>query len=288
MKIPSSLKLVFFKSITNCAFYFNKELYSVFQNFHQAGIFNLKLWKEISVCSQPLGSYSSSCSYLCHLGYYSSLQWSCLPGLVNWPSVGSQSYVLLSPYPLLLFFIFLEIGVYLFIYLFSAVLGLRFCARAFSGCGKRGPLFIAVRGPLTIAASLVAEHRLQTRRLSSCGSRAQLLRGMWDLPRPGPKPVRPALAGRLSITAPPGKPSPPFILWLLHARVQTWSNVDCCEHECRIVLSNEMRSRQHSMTKKAGITIGVWWLPDSGRKCIEPHTGTETGGPLKWLLCFFF
>ena len=34
-----------------------------------------------------------------------------------------------------------------------AVLGLRFRARAFSSCGKRGPLFIAVRGPLTIAAS---------------------------------------------------------------------------------------------------------------------------------------
>ena len=49
---------------------------------------------------------------------------------------------------------------YLFIYLFMAVLGLRFCARAFSSCGKRGPLFIAVRGPLTVAASLVAEHKL--------------------------------------------------------------------------------------------------------------------------------
>ena len=59
-----------------------------------------------------------------------------------------------------------------FIYLFLAVLGLRFCARPFSSCGKLGQLFIAVRGPLTIAASLVAEHRLQTRRLSSCGSRA--------------------------------------------------------------------------------------------------------------------
>ena len=34
-----------------------------------------------------------------------------------------------------------------------AVLGLRFCARAFSRCGKRGPLFIAVHRPLTIAAS---------------------------------------------------------------------------------------------------------------------------------------
>ena len=58
----------------------------------------------------------------------------------------------------------------LFIYLFMAVLGLRFWARAFSSCGKWGPLFIAVRGPLIIAASLVAEHRLQTRRLSRCGS----------------------------------------------------------------------------------------------------------------------
>ena len=87
-----------------------------------------------------------------------------------------------------------------------AVLGLCFCARAFSSCGKWGPLFIAVRGPLTIVASLVVEHRLQTHRLSNCGSRAQLLRGMWDPPRPGLEPVSPALAGRLSTTAPPGKP----------------------------------------------------------------------------------
>ena len=51
-----------------------------------------------------------------------------------------------------------------------ALLGLRFCARAFYSCGKRGPLFIAVRGPLIIMAPLVAEHRLQTRRLSTCGA----------------------------------------------------------------------------------------------------------------------
>ena len=93
-----------------------------------------------------------------------------------------------------------------------AVLGLRLRARAFSSHGKWGPLFIAVRGPLTVAASLVAEHRLQTRRLSSCGSRAQLLHGMWDPPRPGPEPVSSALAGRLSTTAPPGKPRYVFFL----------------------------------------------------------------------------
>ena len=88
-----------------------------------------------------------------------------------------------------------------------AVLGLRFCTRAFSSCGKWGPLFIAVCGPLSIAASLAAEHRLQTCRLSNCGSRAQLLRGMWDPPRAGLEPLSPALAGRFSATAPPGKPS---------------------------------------------------------------------------------
>ena len=86
------------------------------------------------------------------------------------------------------------------------MLGLRLCARALSSCDERGPLFIAVCGPLTIAASLVAEHRRQTRRVSSCGSRAQLLRGMWDPPGPGLEPESPALAGGFSTTAPPGKP----------------------------------------------------------------------------------
>ena len=74
---------------------------------------------------------------------------------------------------IMLFLFFFSFGfIYLFIHLFMAVLGLRFCARAFSSCGKWGPLFIAVCGPLIIAASHVAEHRLQTRRLSKCGSRA--------------------------------------------------------------------------------------------------------------------
>ena len=36
---------------------------------------------------------------------------------------------------------------------------------------------------------------------------------MWDLPRPGLEPVSPALAGRFSTTAPPGKP--PTILYVV-------------------------------------------------------------------------
>ena len=35
-----------------------------------------------------------------------------------------------------------------------------------------------------------------------------MLRGMWDLPGPGLKPVSPALAGGFLTTAPPGEPCP--------------------------------------------------------------------------------
>ena len=59
---------------------------------------------------------------------------------------------------------------YVCMYLFMAVLGLHFCTRALSSCGKQGPLFITVGRPLTIVASLAAEHRLQTCRLSNCSS----------------------------------------------------------------------------------------------------------------------
>ncbi|XP_073664751.1 uncharacterized protein [Tursiops truncatus] len=71
---------------------------------------------------------------------------------------------------------------------------------------EAGVLIRDIRGPLTVVASPIAEHRLRTRRLSNHGSRAQPLRGMWDLPGPGHEPVSPASAGGLSTTAPPGKP----------------------------------------------------------------------------------
>ena len=45
-----------------------------------------------------------------------------------------------------------------------AVLGLRFCVRAFSSCGKWGPLFITVRGSL--------KTREVYRGLSCCGAQA--------------------------------------------------------------------------------------------------------------------
>ena len=42
-------------------------------------------------------------------------------------------------------------------------------------------------------------------RLSSCGTQAELLCGMWDLPGLGIEPVSPLLAGRFLTTGSPGK-----------------------------------------------------------------------------------
>ena len=56
------------------------------------------------------------------------------------------------------FLFFLFYFIYLFIYL--AALGLRCCVRAFSSCGERGLLFVAVHTFLIAVASLVAEHGL--------------------------------------------------------------------------------------------------------------------------------
>ena len=57
-----------------------------------------------------------------------------------------------------------NIPVYLFIHSFihsfMAALGLCCCTWAFSSCGERGLLFVAVRGLLIVVASLVAEHGL--------------------------------------------------------------------------------------------------------------------------------
>ena len=77
-------------------------------------------------------------------------------------------------------------------------------------------------------ASLVAKHRLSVmqasaaaaRRLSSHGTRAQPLRGVWNLPRPGTTPMSPALAGRLPSTA-PGK-SPSRFLVTPHSTSPDW------------------------------------------------------------------
>ena len=111
-----------------------------------------------------------------------------------------------------------------------AALGLCCCAQAFSSWGANlhcgawashcggfscfGARALGMRASVVVACRLsscglwVLEHRLR-----SCASRAQLLRGMWDLPGPGLEPVSPALVGRFLTTAPPGKP---YKLFLIH------------------------------------------------------------------------
>ena len=54
---------------------------------------------------------------------------------------------------------------FFFFNLLMAALSLCCCTLAFSSCGERGLLFIAVRGLLTVVASLVVEHGLLAHRL---------------------------------------------------------------------------------------------------------------------------
>ena len=93
----------------------------------------------------------------------------------------------------------------LFIYLFSTVLGLCCCSQAFSSfgvqayhCSDFSWWGAQARG---VRASAVTAHRL-----SSCGWRAYLPCGVWDLLRSGIKLVSPALQDGFLTTGPPGKP----------------------------------------------------------------------------------
>ena len=86
----------------------------------------------------------------------------------------------------------------LIVYLFLAVSGLCCC------------LWLSLAeacGLLFTVPSLVAEHGLWGEWASAVVAQgwASWLRSTWDLPRPGIKPMSPALAGRFSTTGPPGK-----------------------------------------------------------------------------------
>ena len=73
----------------------------------------------------------------------------------------------------------------------------------FSCCGAQALgawASVVVACGLSSCGSRALEHKL-----SSCGARAKLLHGMWDLPRPEIEPVSPALASGFLTTVPPGK-----------------------------------------------------------------------------------
>ena len=92
-----------------------------------------------------------------------------------------------TSYQLYLFIYFLNKFIYLFIF----------------GC--------VGSSPLCVGSSLWWLLLLRSTGFSSCGTRAQLLRGTWDLPGPGLEPMSPALAGEFPTTAPPGKPLPALL-----------------------------------------------------------------------------
>ena len=116
-------------------------------------------------------------------------------------------------------FFFFNKFIYLFIYfyfwlrwVFVAAHGLSLVAasRVYSSlrCADfslRWLLLLQSMGSRRVSFSSCGSWALE-RRLSSCGARAQLLSGMWDLPGPGLEPMSPALAGRFLTTVPPGKP----------------------------------------------------------------------------------
>ena len=117
-------------------------------------------------------------------------------------------------------------------------MGLRCCTRTFSSCNGVGGYSslrcagfhcggfsccgaqtlgtwasaVAARGPSSCGTQALGHvgfsscgSRALEHRISSCGTWALLLRGMWDLPRPRIEPVSPALASGFLTTAPPGK-----------------------------------------------------------------------------------
>ena len=97
------------------------------------------------------------------------------------------------------------------------------CIYLFEGCARSSLIFTECRRPLAVGSGLPSSRRapashcsgfsccraraLRHTGVSSCGTQAWLPRGMWNLPRPGVKPVSSALAGRLLTTGPPGKSS---------------------------------------------------------------------------------
>ena len=72
-------------------------------------------------------------------------------------ALGLSLFFLMEEGQVFVCFVFINLFI---IYLFLSAMGLRCCTWAFSSCGKRGLLFIAVRGLLTAVASLAAEHGL--------------------------------------------------------------------------------------------------------------------------------
>ena len=67
---------------------------------------------------------------------------------------------------------------------------------------------------------------------SSCGTWAQLLHGIWDLPRPGIKPVSPELQGGLISTGPTRKPLR-YFFWCCERYFKNYLPLYCYTRNCK-------------------------------------------------------
>ena len=100
------------------------------------------------------------------------------------------------------------------------------CTRGYSSCGAQASCcggFSCGAWALGCVGFCSCAHGLSScsswalePRLSSCGTQAWVLHGMWDLPDPGMEPVYSALAGRFFTTEPQGEPW----LWLFKAKIK--------------------------------------------------------------------
>ena len=86
-------------------------------------------------------------------------------------------------------------------FFFLATLGLHCCSEAFSGCNEQELLCSCGAKAFHCSDFSCCGSRLTAWR--SCGTRAQIPCGMWNLPRPGIKPLFPAMIDRLLSTGPP-------------------------------------------------------------------------------------
>ena len=166
---------------------------------------------------------------------------------------GYHCLIYLSIY--LFTYVFIYLSIYLFIYLwlrwvFVAARGLSLVAgsRGYSSLQCAGfslwwLLLLQSTGSRHTGFSSCGSQALE-RRLSSCGARAQLPRGTWDLPGPGLKPVSPALADGFLTIAPPGKPNQ--CLLDIHSSLVLWSH---CENGI---------SEHWTIVPRRNIGLGSW------------------------------
>ena len=135
-------------------------------------------------------------------------------------------FLLPSIHPLIIPFIFF-FNFKNCVYLFLAAPGLC-CCTGFSlvvELRRGGSPLVAVCGLLPAAASF-AEHRLRVclwSAVSIVAANSLLLRGTWDLPGTGIKPLSPAAVGKFFTSEPQGKLLIPFIKNVFHSR-------DFCRH----------------------------------------------------------